>query len=289
MTLLARSNHPGSQSSFINAANQSVLVGGIPFAYRDLGPRTQVPLVMFNHWGAVLDNFDPWIIDGLAKNRRVITTDYRGIGGSDGAAPLTVGEMADDAIGLIRALGFDKVDLLGFSLGGFVAQDVALKAPERVRRLILTGTGPAGGTGIDSVGSVTWPLMIKGLLTLRDPKFYLFFTTTANGQRAASKYLQRLKERRQDRDKGPTPRAFLRQLKAITAWGKQAPQELGRLRMPTLIANGDNDIMVPTANSLELAKRIPNAQLIIYQDAGHGSIFQHHTDFVAKVLAFLDA
>jgi pimeloyl-ACP methyl ester carboxylesterase len=101
--------------------------------------------------------------------------------------------------------------------------------------------------------------------------------------------LQRLKERRQDRDKGPTPRAFLRQLKAITAWGKQAPQELGRLRMPTLIANGDNDIMVPTVNSLELAKRIPNAQLIIYQDAGHGSIFQHHADFVAKALAFLDA
>jgi pimeloyl-ACP methyl ester carboxylesterase len=183
----------------------------------------------------------------------------------------------------------DKVDLLGFSLGGFVAQDIALKAPERVRKLILTGTGPAGGTGIDNVGSVTWPLMIKGLLTLRDPKFYLFFTTTANGQRAASEYLQRLKERRQDRDKGPTPRAFLRQLKAITAWGKQAPQELGRLRMPTLIANGDNDIMVPTVNSLELAKRIPNAQLIIYQDAGHGSIFQHHTDFVANALAFLNA
>ncbi|VVQ30679.1 2-hydroxy-6-oxononadienedioate/2-hydroxy-6-oxononatrienedioate hydrolase [Pseudomonas fluorescens] len=289
MTLLARSNHPGSQSSFINAANQSVLVGGIPFAYRDLGPRTEVPLIMLNHWGAVLDNFDPRIIDGLAKNRRVITTDYRGIGGSGGAAPLTVGEMADDAIGLIRALGFAKVDLLGFSLGGFVAQDIALKAPECVRRLILTGTGPAGGTGIDNVGSVTWPLMIKGLLTLRDPKFYLFFTTTANGQRAASEYLQRLKERQQDRDKGPTPRAFLRQLKAITAWGKQAPQELGRLRVPTLIANGDNDIMVPTVNSIELAKRIPNAQLIIYQDAGHGSIFQHHTDFVAKALAFLDS
>ncbi|MHC8309541.1 alpha/beta fold hydrolase [Pseudomonas sp. GT1P32] len=289
MTLIATSNHPGSQSSFISAANQSVLIGGIPFAYRDLGPRTGVPLVMFNHWGAVLDNFDPRIIDSLAKNRRVITTDYRGIGGSGGAAPLTVGEMADDAIGLIRALGFDKVDLLGFSLGGFVAQDIALKAPERVRRLILTGTGPAGGTGIDSVGSVTWPLMIKGLLTLRDPKFYLFFTTTANGQRAASEYLQRLKERQKNRGKGPTPGAFLRQFKAITAWGKQAPQDLSRLSMLTLIANGDNDIMVPTVNSIDLAKRIPNAQLIIYPDAGHGSIFQHHTDFVARALAFLDS
>ena len=243
---------------------------------------------MLNHWGAVLDNFDPRIIDALAKNRRVITLDYRGIGGSGGDAPLTVSEMANDAIGLMDALGFDTVDLLGFSLGGFVAQDIALKAPDRVRKMILTGTGPAGGAGIGSVGSVTWPLMLKGLLTLRDPKFYLFFTTTANGRRAAAEYLQRLKERRRDRDKGPTPRAFLRQLKAITAWGKQAPQELGRLRMPTLIANGDNDIMVPTVNSFELAERIPHAQLIIYQDAGHGSIFQHHRDFVATALAFLD-
>lgn len=285
-----KTNTPaGSQTSFVDAANQSITVNGIPFAYRDIGPTTDVPLVLFNHWGAVLDNFDPAIIDGLAQTRRVIATDYRGIGGSGGTAPLTVGEMADDAIQLIRALGFETVDVLGFSLGGFVAQDIALKAPELVRRLILTGTGPAGGTGIDKVGSVTWPLMIKGLLTLRDPKFYLFFTSTPNGRRTASQYLQRLKERKKNRDKGPTPSAFLRQLKAITAWGKQAPQNLGRLWMPTLIVNGANDIMVPSVNSIALANCIPNAQLIIYEDAGHGGIFQHYADFVTKVLAFLDA
>ena len=289
MTLLDTHNHFGSQTPFSKAANLSITVDGVSFAYRDVGPKTGVPLVLFNHWGAVLDNFDPGIIDELAKKRRVITTDYRGIGGSEGSAPLTVGEMADDAIGLIRALGVDKADLLGFSLGGFVAQDIALKAPERVRRLILTGTGPAGGTGIDRVGPVSWPLMIKGLLTLRDPKFYLFFTSTANGRQAASAFLQRLKERQQDRDKGPTPRALLRQLKAIRAWGKQAPQDLARLRAPTLIVNGDSDIMVPTVNSVALSNRIPDAQLIIYQDAGHGGIFQHHADFVAKALAFLEA
>lgn len=289
MTLLDTHNHFGSQTPFSKAANLSITVDGVSFAYRDVGPKTGVPLVVFNHWGAVLDNFDPGIIDGLAKKRRVITTDYRGIGGSEGSAPLTVGEMADDAIGLIRALGVDKADLLGFSLGGFVAQDIALKAPERVRRLILTGTGPAGGTGIDRVGPVSWPLMIKGLLTLRDPKFYLFFTSTANGRQAASAFLKRLKERQQDRDKGPTPRALLRQLKAIRAWGKQAPQDLARLRAPTLIVNGDSDIMVPTVNSVALSNRIPDAQLIIYQDAGHGGIFQHHADFVAKALAFLEA
>ncbi|WP_210558758.1 MULTISPECIES: alpha/beta hydrolase [unclassified Pseudomonas] len=282
-------NHTGVSTPFSNAANQSITVNGVRFAYRDIGPAIGVPLVLFNHWGAVLDNFDPAIIDGLARTRRVITTDYRGIGGSGGTAPLTVGEMADDAIQLIRALGLETVDVLGFSLGGFVAQDIALKAPDRVRRLILTGTGPAGGSGIDKVGSVTWPLILKGLLTLRDPKVYLFFTSTANGRRSAAQYLQRLKARKNNRDKGPTPSAFLRQLKAITAWGQQPPQDLGRLRMPTLIVNGDSDIMVPSVNSMALAKRIPNAQLVIYEDAGHGGIFQHCVDFVAKAQAFLDA
>ncbi|UVK90602.1 alpha/beta hydrolase [Pseudomonas sp. B21-051] len=289
MNQTLENNHTGVSTPFSNAANQSITVNGVRFAYRDVGPAIGVPLVLFNHWGAVLDNFDPAIIDGLARTRRVITTDYRGIGGSGGTAPLTVGEMADDAIQLIRSLGLETVDVLRFSLGGFVAQDIALKAPDRVRRLILTGTGPAGGSGIDRVGAVTWPLILKGLLTLRDPKVYLFFTSTANGRRSAAQYLQRLKARKNNRDKGPTPSAFLRQLKAITAWGQQPPQDLGRLRIPTLIVNGDSDIMVPSVNSMALAKRIPNAQLVIYEDAGHGGIFQHCVDFVAKAQAFLDA
>ncbi len=170
-----------------------------------------------------------------------------------------------------------------------MAQEIALSAPDLVRRLILTGTGPAGGSGIDKVWSVSWPLMLKGLLTLRDPKTYLFFTSTVNGRRAAKDFLDRLKERRKDRDKNPTPTAFLRQLKAIHAWGSQPPQNLSRIQIPTLIANGDNDIMVPTKNSTDLANRIPNSHRIIYEDAGHGGIFQHHADFVAKATAFLDA
>jgi pimeloyl-ACP methyl ester carboxylesterase len=277
------------QMPFINAANQSILVGGTPFAYRDLGPKSAVPLILLNHWGAALDDFDPRIVDGLARNRRVLAIDYRGVGGSGGTAPLTVAQMADDVISLIGALEFTSVDLLGFSLGGFVAQDIALKDPALVRRLILTGTGPAGGVGIAKVGAVSWPLMFKGLLTLRDPKFHLFFTTTANGRRAATDFLQRLKERRKDRDKRPTPRAFLRQLKAIKAWGKQTPQNLDGLQIPTLVVNGDSDIMVPTVNSIDLANRIPHAQLIIYEDAGHGAIFQNYADFVSKAQAFLDS
>jgi pimeloyl-ACP methyl ester carboxylesterase len=248
-----------------------------------------LPLVLLNHWGAVLDNFDPRILDGLARTRRIIAIDYRGIGASGGTAPLTASEMANDAIAVIRALGFEKVDLLGFSLGGFVAQDIALKAPELVRKLILTGTGPAGGQGIDKVWSVSWPLMLKGLLTLRDPKFYLFFTATANGRKAAKDFLNRLKEREKDRDKNPMPGAFMRQLKAIHSWGRQQPQDLSHIQIPTLIVNGDNDIMVPTVNSADLANRIPNSQLIIYPDAGHGGIFQYHADFVMRATAFLNA
>jgi len=282
-------SHTGSVTRYVDTPNLSISAAGTTFAYRDIGPRSGVPLILLNHWGAVLDNFDPRIVDGLATKHRVIAIDYRGIGASGGKAPVTVGEMARDTMALIAALGFEKIDLLGFSLGGFVAQDIALKAPGLVRKLILTGTGPAGGEGIEKVGPVSWPLMIKGLLTLRDPKFYLFFTSTAHGRQAAKGFLNRLKERRTDRDKGPTPEAFLRQLKAIRNWGQQTPQNLGEIRIPVLIANGDNDVMVPTANSIDMARRIPGAQLIIYDDAGHGGIFQYHADFVPKALSFLDA
>ncbi|MGQ3178633.1 MAG: alpha/beta fold hydrolase, partial [Blastomonas fulva] len=185
---------------YIDAPNLSIDVDGTAFAYRDLGPRDGVPLVLLNHWGAVLDNFDPRIVDGLARRHRIIALDYRGIGASGGTAPVTIDAMARDAIALVHALGFEKIDLLGFSLGGFVAQDIVLKAPGLVRRLILTGTGPAGGTGIERVGAVSWPLIVKGLLTLRDPKTFLFFTSTGNGRRAAKAFLERLKERKADRD-----------------------------------------------------------------------------------------
>jgi len=287
MTPLSETEAPATRLR--DAANLFITVDGTRFAYRRLGAPGGVPLVMLNHWGAVLDNFDPRIVDALAARHHVILIDYRGIGLSDGVAPVTIDAMARDTVALIRALGFHRVDLMGFSLGGFVAQDIALTAPGVVRRLILTGTGPAGGTGIARVGAVSWPLIVKGLLTGRDPKTYLFFTRTANGRRAAQDFLARLKERRQARDKGPTPRAFLRQLAAIRAWGLQAPQDLGRITVPVLVANGDSDIMVPTVNSRDLAARIPGAELVIYDDAGHGGIFQHHAAFVPRALAFLAA
>ncbi|WP_447725957.1 alpha/beta fold hydrolase [Sphingomonas koreensis] len=271
------------------APTRHVEAAGTRFAYRRLGPEAGVPVVLLNHWGANLDNFDPPIVEELAAERPVYALDYRGIGTSGGTAPLSVAEMANDTVATIRALDLKSVDLIGFSLGGFVAQQILFDAPDLVRRTILAGTGPAGGTGIERVGAVSWPLIIKGLFTFRDPKFYLFFTSSTNGRRAAAAFLDRLKERTADRDKPVSLKAFLRQLKAITAWGRQAPQPLDTIRKPVLVANGDHDIMVPSENSADLARRIPGAELVLYPDAGHGGIFQYHDAFLPKAKAFLAA
>jgi pimeloyl-ACP methyl ester carboxylesterase len=202
---------------------------------------------------------------------------------------MSVAAMARDAVAVIRALGFDRVDLFGFSLGGFVAQVIAEEEPQLVRKLVLAGTGPAGGEGIDKVTPITIRAMLKGALTFKDPKTYLFFTRTANGKAAARAYMRRLKERSSDRDKAISPLAFRAQLKAIHAWSKQAPSDLSSIRQPVLVANGDHDLMVPSSNSADLARRLPNARLKLYPDAGHGGVFQYHDDFVAEVLEFLSS
>lgn len=277
-----------TEQKYIDTPNLVLKVKDQYFAYRDVGPQNdQTPVILLNHWGAVLDNFDPRIVDNISKAHRVIAIDYRGIGASSGNAPLTVSEMAEDITSFIRKMGLEKVILFGFSLGGFIAQDIALKSPELVKKLILTGTGPAGGKGINQMGKISWPLILKGFLTFKDPLFYLFFTSTANGKKSAADFLARLKERKSDRDKKSSMKAFLRQLKAIEAWGNQSPQKLENIQVPTLIANGDNDIMVPTVNSYDMAKRIKGSELVIYEDAGHGGIFQNYSDFNKKVFNFL--
>lgn len=284
--IVNQSSH--SRLSFQDAPTRTVDVGGTAFVYRELGPRTGVPVILLNHLGAQLDNFDPRIVDGLAATRRVIAFDNRGIGASAGKTPSTISGMARDAVAFIRALGFEEVDLFGFSLGGFVAQEIVLTEPGLVRKLILTGTGPVGGQGIDKVTPLTIVDMIKGALTFRDAKYYLFFTRTANGRRAANAFLERLKERKSNRDKAISLSAFGAQLKAIKAYGLQTPQDLSTIRIPTFVANGDHDRMVPSSNTHDLARRIPGAQLIIYPDAGHGGIFQNYADFVPKALSFLE-
>jgi pimeloyl-ACP methyl ester carboxylesterase len=239
------------------------------------------------HLAAVLDNWDPRVVDGIAAEHRVIAFDNRGVGASSGSTPATIEEMASDAITFIRALGFDQVDLFGFSMGGMIAQAIAQQEPQLVRKMILAGTGPAGGEGIRKVTRITYLDSARGLLTHQDPKQFLFFTRTPNGRAAGKEFLARLKERTSDRDKAISVRSFRAQLKAIHGWGKQKPADLASIYQPTLLINGDSDKMVPSKNTIDLDRRLPNSQLVLYPDAGHGGVFQFHEDFVKRALEFL--
>ena len=167
------------------APTHTINAGGVQFAYRQLGPSTGVPVVFLTHLAAVLDNWDPRVVDGIAARHRVITFDNRGVGASSGSTPTTIEQMASDAVTFIRALGFDQVDLFGFSMGGMIAQVIAQQQPRLVRKMILAGTGPAGGEGIDKVTRISYLDTARGLLTRQDPKQFLFFTRTPNGRRAA--------------------------------------------------------------------------------------------------------
>ena len=269
------------------APTRTIDVNGVPFAYRELGVVSAVPVVFLHHLTAVLDDWDPSVIDGIATKHRVIAFDNRGVGASGSSVPHTIDEMGRDAIAFIRALGLRQVDLFGFSLGGGVAQMVALQAPELVRRIVLAGTGPKGGGGISEIIKVTSIAYAKAALTLKDPRHFLFFPRNAEGKRAAAEYFARLKERTEGRDKRISLQAMGAQLKAIRAAGLSAPDDLSKITAPVLIANGDNDLMVASSNSADMARRIPNAKLVIYPDSGHGGVFQHHRSFVPEVRRFL--
>jgi pimeloyl-ACP methyl ester carboxylesterase len=274
--------------TYATVPTQFVNAGGINFAYRSYGKQGGIPLIYLNHLAAVLDNCDPRVMDGIAARRHIIALDYRGVGSSSGVALDNISRMAKDVIAFIKALGFKKVDLLGFSLGGFTSQEILLQEPSLVRKVILAGTGPRGGKGISDVTRITWWDIFRGYLTFRDPKFYLFFTQTSNGKNAARQFLKRIKERTKNRDKEVSIKTLMTQLSAIHAWSKQEPADLSVIEQPVLVVNGDDDRMVPTHNSFDMAKRFPNAQLVIYKDAGHGGIFQYHNEFVKSALAFLE-
>lgn len=276
-----------SDMQWKDVPTRTISVGGVPFVYRELGPASGVPVVFLHHLMAVLDDWDPRVIDGIAAQRPVIAFDNRGVGGSGGKVPQTIDEMGRDAIAFMRALGLKKVDLLGFSLGGGVAQMVALQAPELVRRMILAGTGPRGGGGIDKITKVAVMAYIKSALTLSDARNFLFFPRTPDGKRAAKDYFARLKERSRQRDKTISLQARRAQLKAIMKAGTSPPDDLSVITQPVFVANGDNDLMVASSLSADMARRIPNATLTIYPDCGHGGVFQHHRAFVPAVLNFL--
>ncbi len=274
-------------TSYANAPEHSIVADGMTYAYRELGPKGGIPVVFLVHLAATLDNWDPRIIDPIAKNHHVIAFDNRGVGASSGAVPDSVEAMADDAYTFIRALGFDKIDVFSFSLGGMIAQALVVKYPDLVRKLVLTGTGPKGGNGMDKVAGTTYWDILRATLTRSDPKEFLFFNRNATGRSAAKAFVTRLRERTLDRDKPISAKAFQTQLKAIKKWGRGVPDDLSKITQPTLIANGDNDRMVPSVLSEDLHQRINGSELIIYPDSGHGGIFQYHAKFAPVAVEFL--
>ena len=277
----------GVITSYVQAPARTITAGGVTYSYRELGPESDIPVIFFVHLAATLDNWDPRIIDPIARNRHVIAFDNRGVGASTGQVPDTVEAMAEDAYTFIKALGFSKIDIFSFSLGGFVAQALVVKHPELVRKLVLTGTGPKGGKDIDKVAGITYVDMLRAALTRSDPKEFLFFNRNATGKPAARAFVNRLKERTVDRDAPIKVRALQTQLRAIKKWGRGTPDDLSTLTQSTLVANGDNDRMVPSTLSEDLHRRIEGSELIIYPDSGHGGIFQFHDKFAPVAVEFL--
>lgn len=272
------------------APNLIVEANGIRYAYRRFGAATGTPLVFLMHFRGTMDNWDPAVVNPLAKDRPVILFSNAGVGLTGGETPTSIEGMAKHVEIFIDALKLNAIDLLGFSIGGYVAQQVALDRPGLVRRLVLVGTGPQGGEGMTQFSPEARAIRAKGggpAETLPG----LFFSPSETSQVAARAFLSRLAARSAEREPPVTLQASQAQIAASIAWGKPPESNryarLAELKMPTLVVNGNRDIMVATVNSYILAQNLPNAKLIIYPDAGHGSLFQHHDDFVGEVSRLL--
>ena len=279
------SPYSGLPNKLVRAAN------GVDHAYRDTGPQASggVPLVLFQHFRGNLDNWDPALIDALASARRVITVDNAGVGGSTGTTPDTVEQMARDAIAFLAAMDLGQVDLLGFSIGSFVAQQVALTRPAIVRRLVLASAAPQGAAGMhgwapEVIGAVGTPVT--------SPEAYLgvFFARSSSSLAAGQEAMRRIYARTEDRDAATSWATREAQYDAVCTWGipnHALLQRLSCLEMPVFVANGDSDPMILPHYSYLLAGLIPQASVKIYPDAAHGFLFQHHAEFAADVEAFL--
>ncbi|MBL0740713.1 alpha/beta fold hydrolase [Chryseolinea lacunae] len=262
-------------------------VKGVKFAYRSFGKQGGIPIIFLQHFTGTMDNWDPAVTNALAKNHHVVLFNNKGVSTSSGKTPDTISEMAKDAIDFIKALGYDQFDLLGFSLGGFIAQDIAANYPMLVRKLVLAGTGPIGSEGITQLESVISDGYKDGPA---NALVNLFFAKSAKSIEAGRAFMKRLQLRANERDTPSTNETVGAQAKAIITFGYQKDDERKQLlaiKQPVLIVNGTTDLIVPTINSYVLSQYIPNSKLIIWSDAGHGGLFQHHEDFVREVEIFL--
>jgi pimeloyl-ACP methyl ester carboxylesterase len=274
------------------AANLFVEANGIRYAYRRFGASTGVPLVFLIHFRATMDLWDPAVVNPLAKDRPVILFSNAGVGLSGGETPNTIEAMTGHAAAFLDALKLTMVDLLGLSIGGYIAQQLSLDRPGLVRRLVLVGTAPQGGEDIDKPGPGVREIFAKAAgpaVTLP----LLFFTPSESSQAAARAYLSRIAQRKAEREPAITPQTAKAQAEAFFAWGTVPESSryarLPDIKQPALVVNGSNDILIKTINSYILAQHLPNAKLIIYPDSGHGSLYQYHDDFVGEVSRFLQA
>jgi pimeloyl-ACP methyl ester carboxylesterase len=277
----------------LTAPNQTIEApNGVSYAYRRLGEASTSapPLVSFQHFRGNLDNWDPALVDPLARTREVVLFDNAGVGGSTGSVPRTVTAMAHDALSFIDALELREIDVLAFSLGGYIAQELVLIRPRLVRRLVLAGTGPQGG---EEMHGFTDEIFEHGSHDQPGEEDFLtlFFARSETSIAKGREFLQRISTRAEDRDAPVAVEVRDAQLDAVTTWGIPDATRLNRLAgitQPVLVANGDNDRMVGTKNSYLLAERLPNARLKIYPDAGHGFLFQYPAEFAGEVERFLN-
>jgi pimeloyl-ACP methyl ester carboxylesterase len=275
--------HQTAPTKFVEAA-------GIRFAYRRFGVKIDIPLLFFMHFTGTMDHWDPALIDGFAQDREVILFDNAGISASSGEVPTSIEEMAQHAAAFTDALGIKKLDALGFSMGGFIAQQFTIDRPDLVRKLVLVGTGPRSGEGMASLTPEAQEIFGAKYDPPDELWLRVFFTPSKQSQAAGRKYLERQRGRKESRDPLSNEKVAPAQIAALQKWGAPAKDPyayLNKITQPALVVNGSNDVIVYTVNSFILQQNLPNAQLILYPDGNHGAQYQYPELFVEHVTQFL--
>lgn len=272
-----------TESTFIEA-------NGTRFAYKKFGAETGTPVVFLVHFRGTMENWDPNMVAPIAKERPVILFDNKGVGETNGQTPETISEMAQDAATFIKALGLNKVDILGFSIGGMVAQELALQEGDLIRRIVIAGSSPEAGVRPEPVIFERMTRHGGNVDTAIDDFMFFFYKSTETSKSAGMDSLQRIMSQKQFESSDQVQAA---QLNALAKWAQPKPDQdydwLKNIPHPALVTNGIEDVMVPTKNSFILSEKLPNAQLIIYPDSGHGHLFQFPELFAENVNSFLDA